>query len=172
MELQKLSTPAPVFVAQGSLNPEQRSEDRGDLPVATDVPNHSALTVVGHDVGLGDGVYPGVCFMVLPESGIAVARLCHCVVSAKRHMVQASLVWAVRIHCVVKDGLNTIWHCWVLTLLDFRDVRRRRRLCSAMGAREMRCILWTCPSSWLVECISYARMLCLVIHRFWWDAGP
>ena len=68
MKSQKSSTPASVFVAQGSLNPEQRGEERGDLPVATDVPNHSALTVVGHDVGLGDSVYPGVCFMVLPET--------------------------------------------------------------------------------------------------------
>ena len=68
MKSQKSSTPASVFVAQGSSNREQHGEERGDQPVATDVPNQSALTVVGHDVGLGGSVYPGVCFMVLPET--------------------------------------------------------------------------------------------------------
>ena len=66
MKSQKSSTPVSVFVAQGSSNPEQHGEEHGDQPVATDVPNHTALTVVGHDVGLGDSLYPGVCFMVLP----------------------------------------------------------------------------------------------------------
>ena len=48
-------------------------------------------------------------------------------------MVPVLLIWAVRIRCVVTGGLNIIWHYWVLTLLDFTDVRHGRGLYSAMG---------------------------------------
>ena len=45
---------------------------------------------------------------------------------------------------MVTDGLNIIWHYWVLTLLDFTDVRHGRGLYSAMVVHGMHCILWTC----------------------------
>ena len=72
---------------------------------------------------------------------------------------------------MVTDGLNIIWHYWVLTLLDFTDVRHGRGLYSAMGVHGMPCILWTCQSSWLVACTSDAPTSCLVIRHFWWGAG-